>query len=75
MVFIICIIFATEMKRMMFLYAFCMVVNMLCGQRTCVVADMFTHIPIGNVRVIADHYESKAVRTNYKGEFEWVIEK
>ena len=58
------------MKRMMFLYAFCMVVNMLCGQRTCVVADMFTHIPIGNVRVIADHYESKAVRTNYKGEFD-----
>ena len=47
MVFIICIIFATEMKRMMFLYAFCMVVNMLYGQRTCVVADMFTHIPIG----------------------------
>ena len=43
---------------------------MLCGQRTCVVADMFTHIPIGNVRVIADHYESKAVRTNYKGEFD-----
>ena len=58
------------MKRIMFLYAFCMVVNMLYGQRTCVVADMFTHIPIGNVRVIADHYESKAVRTNYKGEFD-----
>ena len=58
------------MKRMMFLYAVCMVVNMSRGQRTCVVADMFTHIPIGNVRVIADHYESKAVRTNYKGEFD-----
>ena len=46
----------------MFLYAFCMVVNMSRGQRTCVVADMFTHIPIGNVQVIADHYESKASR-------------
>ena len=46
----------------MFLYAFCMVVNMSRGQRTCVVADMFTHIPVGNVKVIADHYESKASR-------------
>ena len=64
------VIFAVAMKRMMFLYAVCMVVNMSRGQRTCVVADMFTHIPIGNVRVIADHYESKAVRTNYKGEFD-----
>ena len=63
------------MKRMMLLYALCMVANMSCAQRTCVVADMFTHIPVGNVKVIADHYESKAVRTNYKGEFEWVIEK
>ena len=43
---------------------------MSCAQRTCVVADMFTHIPVGNVKVIADHYESKAVRTNYKGEFD-----
>lgn len=64
------IIFAAAMKRMIMLYAVCMVVNMSRGQRTCVVADMFTHIPIGNVRVIADHYESKAVRTNYKGEFD-----
>ena len=58
------------MKRMMLLYALCMVANMSCAQRTCVVADMFTHIPVGNVKVIADHYESKAVRTNYKGEFD-----
>ena len=46
----------------MFLYAFCMVVNMSRGQRTCVVAGMCTHMPIGNVKVIADHYESKASR-------------
>ena len=54
------------MKRMMLLYALCMVANMSCAQRTCVVADMFTHIPVGNVKVIADHYESKAVRTIHK---------
>lgn len=53
----------------MFLYAVCMIANVSRAQRTCVVADMFTRIPIGNARVIPDHYESKAVTTNYKGEF------
>lgn len=64
------ITFAVAMRRIMLLYAVCMMVNVSRGQRTCVVADMFTHIPIGDVRVIADHYENKAVRTNYKGEFQ-----
>ena len=62
------------MKRMMLLYALCMVANMSCAQRTCVVADMFTHIPVGNVKVIADHYESKTVRTKYKSESEIIAE-
>lgn len=67
---VICITFAVAMRRMMLLYAVCMIANVSRGQRTCVVADMFTRIPIGNVRVIPDHYENKDIRTNYKGEFD-----
>ncbi|MGN0281324.1 MAG: hypothetical protein ACI4B3_03365 [Prevotella sp.] len=57
------------MKRV-FIYLVCVFIQTKnFGQRTCTVVDMLTGLPLADVRVIADHYERKAVNTNRKGEF------
>ena len=57
------------MKSKQLIFCAITIAHATYAQKTCVIADMTTRIPIYNAKVIHDHYESVAVTTNYKGEF------